>query len=205
MFKQTSAKSRRTRRATVALGTTAIVAISGVALASNWIVGLTAGSSATAQSATITNISIAAVASPSPINQLYPGANGDAVATITNANSFPVTITAVQLPTNTTYAGGFTTSALNAAQSGCSAVTPSKVSWNFATASSGSSHTLTTALTVAANGSLTVTFTNAVNMASDTPLACANTFFSLPSLTGVTATGGAATVTTSPTTSSWTS
>jgi hypothetical protein len=42
-------------------------------------------------------------------------------------------------------------------------------------------------------------------MGTTTPAACANTFFSMPSLTGVTATGGAATATTTPATDSWTS
>jgi hypothetical protein len=42
-------------------------------------------------------------------------------------------------------------------------------------------------------------------MTSTSPAACAATYFSLPSLTGVTATGGAATSTTSPATDSWTS
>lgn len=173
--------------------------------ASNWVVGLNSGSSGEAQSASITNISISAEASPSPTNILYPGANGDVVASITNPNPFPVTITAVQLPTNTTYATGYTTSALTTTQPGCLASTPSGVIWNYSSGTSGSSHTLTTPLTVAANGSLSVTFTNDVSMTSASVTACANTYFSMPSLTGVTATGGAATATSSPTTDGWTS
>jgi hypothetical protein len=43
-------------------------------------------------------------------------------------------------------------------------------------------------------------------MSSSAPLACANTFFSMPSLTGITATGGGTgTATTSPATDAWTS
>ena len=57
----------------------------------------------------------------------------------------------------------------------------------------------------AANNPLVVTLTNDANMATTSPAACANTFFSMPSLTGVTATGGAATSTTSPATDAWTS
>jgi hypothetical protein len=129
--------------------------------------------------------------------------------TISNPNAFPVTITAVQLPTNTTYATGYTTSALTTTQTGCLAATPSGVGWNFATGTSGSSHTLTSPLTVAASGAannpLTVTLTNDASMLATAPLACAGTYFSLPSLIGVTATGGAATATTSPTTDAWTS
>ena len=90
------------------------------------------------------NITITAVASPAAGNLLYPGGNGDAVVTIANSNPYPVTITAVQLPTNTTYAGGFTTSALSTAQTGCSATTSDVNPWNYSSATSGSSHTLTT-------------------------------------------------------------
>jgi hypothetical protein len=50
-----------------------------------------------------------------------------------------------------------------------------------------------------------VTFTNDASMGAASPAACESTFFSMPSLTGVTATGGAATATTSPATDAWTS
>jgi hypothetical protein len=140
---------------------------------------------------------------------LYPGGNGDVVVTISNPNPFPVTATAVQLPTNTTYANGYTTSALSTTQTGCVSSTPSGVIWNFSTSTSGSSHTLTSPLTVAASGQannpLTVTLTNDASMTSAAPAACASTYFSLPSLTGVSATGGAATATSSPATDAWTS
>ena len=175
--------------------------------ATNWTVGVAAGSSGEGQSATISNLTITAVAAPSAVNLLYPGGTGDVVVTISNPNPYPVTITAVQLPTNATYATGYTTSALTTTQTGCLAATPSGVGWNFATATSGTSHTLSTPLTVAASGQtgnpLTVTFTNDATMASTTPAACAATFFSMPSLTGVTATGGAATATVSPATDAW--
>jgi hypothetical protein len=177
--------------------------------ASNWVVGLAGGSSGEAQSASVSNLTITAVASPAATNLLYPGGNGDVVVSISNPNPFPVTITAVQLPTNLTYANGYTTSALSVTQTGCLTATPSDVIWNYSTGSSGSSHTLTTPLTVAAsaqpNNPLAVTMTNDASMTAAAPAACVNTFFSMPSLTGVTATGGAATPTTSPTTDSWTS
>lgn len=180
----------------------------GAYAATNWVVGLNAGSSGEGQSATISNLSITAVASPAASNLLYPGGNGDVVVTIANPNPYPVTITAVQLPTNATYAAGYTTNALTTAQTGCSSVT-SLVGWNYATGTSGSSHTLTTPLTVGAGGQannpLVVTLTNDASMASTSPSACANTYFSMPSLTGVAATGGAATSTTTPATDSWTS
>ncbi len=186
------------------------VLLTGVAAyaATNWVVGLTAGSSGEGQSATITNLSISAVASPAASNLLYPGGTGDVVVTIANPNSYPVTISAVNLPTNATYAAGYTTNALSTPQTGCSGTT-SLVGWNFSTGTSGSSHTLTSALTVGASGAsnnpLVVTLTNDASMATTSPAACAGTYFSMPSLTGVTATGGAATSTTSPATDAWTS
>jgi len=187
-----------------AVGGSLLVAV-GAFAATNWVVGLTAGSSAEGQSATIANLTITAVASPSPANLLFPGNAGDAVVTIANPNPYPATI---NLPTSSIQAGGFTTSALSTAQTGCSTTT-SGVTWNFATGTSGSSHTLTTVLTVgasgAANNPLVVTLTNDAIMATASPAACANTFFSMPSLTGVTATGGSATSTTSPATDGWTS
>jgi hypothetical protein len=181
----------------------------GAYAATNWVVGLNSGSSGEGQSASISNLTISAVASPSATNLMYPGGNGDVVVTISNPNPYPVTITAVQLPTNATYATGYTSSALTTTQAGCLAATPSQVTWNFSTAASGSAHTLTTPLTVGASGQsnnpLAVTLTSDASMGSTTPAACASTYFSMPSFTGVTATGGAATSTTTPATDSWTS
>lgn len=201
-------RSSRRRRFLLALLGAALVA--GVAYGTtNWIVGLNGGSSGEGQSANVSNLSITSVASPAANNLLYPGANGDVVVSISNPNPFPVTITAVDLPSDTTYATGYTTSSLTTTQSGCLASTPSGVSWSYATGSSGSSHSLTTPLTVAASGQpnnpLVVTMTNDATMASTAPAACESTYFSMPSLTGVSATGGAATATTSPATDGWTS
>lgn len=193
-----------------------IAALAGAGMAgsaaygvTNWVVGVAAGSSGEAQSASVSNLTIAAVASPSATDQLYPGGNGDVVLTITNPNSFPVTITAVNLPTSTTYATGYTTSGLTTTQAGCLASTPSDVIWAYSTATSGSSHTLTTPLVVGgsgnANNPLTVTLTNDASMTTSAPAACEATYFSMPALTGVSATGGPGTPTTSPATDSWTS
>lgn len=202
LHKRTRFWSRRSIIVSAAIG--ALLAGGGAYAASSWVVGLGAGSSGEGQSATIANLTISAVATPAASNLLYPGGNGDVVVTISNPNPYPVTLTAVQLPTNTTYANGYTTSALTTTQTGCLSTTPSDVIWNYSTATTGSSHTLTSALTVAASGTLTVTFTNDASMTSSAPAACANTYFSMPSFTGVTATGGAATPTTSPATDSWT-
>jgi hypothetical protein len=183
--------------------------IAATALATSWTVGLNSGSSGEGQAATISNLTITASASPAATNLLYPGASGDVVISISNPNAYPVTITAVNLPTNTTYAAAYSNSGLTSAVAGCAAATPSQVTWAFATGSSGTSHTLTSALTVAASGQsnnpLVVTLTNDASMGSSAPLACAGSYFSMPSFTGITASGGAATATTSPTTDAWTS
>jgi hypothetical protein len=188
------------------------VVVAGVAAyaATNWVVGLASNSSGEAQSATLGKLTITATSSLAPGDLLDPGDSGDVVVSIANANPYPVTITAVQLPTNTTFATGFTSTALTTTQSGCLSTTPSDVTWNFSTATSGSSHTLTTPLTVAASGKannpLVVTLGDDAFMSASAPLACANTFFSMPSLTGITATGGGTgTATTSPATDGWTS
>jgi hypothetical protein len=200
-------RSRRTKLFFALLG--ALLVGTCAYAATNWFVGLGAGSSGEGESAGVANLTITAVASPAATNLLYPGSNGDVVVSIANPNPYPVTITAVQLPTNTTYANGYTTSALTTTQAGCLASTPSGVTWNFSTGTSGSSHTLTAPLTVGASGQagnpLIVTLTNDASMGIAAPAACASTFFSLPSLTGVTATGGAAASTTSPATDAWTS
>jgi hypothetical protein len=208
----TSSKSRRRRWSTgrkVASAALGMALVGGGAYAAtNWIVGLNSGSSGQGQSATVQNLTFSAVASPSATNLLYPGGTGDVVLTITNPNPYPVTVTGVTLPTNITYAGGFTTAALSTAQTGCSTTT-SDVLWNYSTGTSGSAHTFTTAVTVGSSGSannpLTVTLTNDGSMTAATPAACENTFFSMPPLTGIAATGGAAAATTTPTVDAWTS
>src|SRR4051812_48213772 len=101
--KHAARKPAAQRRATqVGAATLGIVLAGGGAFAaSSWFVGLNSGSAGAAESASITNLTISAVASPSPANQLYPGANGDVVINVTNPNAFPVTITDVQLPAST--------------------------------------------------------------------------------------------------------
>jgi hypothetical protein len=193
--------SRKSKILSAVLG--AVMAGGAAFAATNWTVGLATGSNGQAQSSTVSNLTIAAIAAPSPTNVLYPGASGDVVAKISNPNGFPVTITGVNLPTNTTYAGGFSDSGLITAQAGCTTST-SLVGWAFATSTSGSAHTLTAPITIAGNGNLTITFTNAATMTTTAPAACQATYFSMPSLTGVVATGGAATATVA-TTDSWTS
>ena len=149
-----NAKGRRISWLTKGISITLGIMLVGVAAyaGTNWVVGLSSNSSGEAQSATISNVTISAVASPAAGNLLSPGGSGDVVVTISNANPYSVTITAVQLPTSATFATGYTTNALTTTQAGCVASTPSDVTWNDSTTTSGSSHTLTTPLTVAASG-----------------------------------------------------
>src|SRR5258708_16458041 len=75
------------------------ILVAGVAYsATNWAVGLSGGSSAEGQGASVSNISISAVASPAAANLLYPGGRGDIVVSISNPNPFPVPITPRGLP-----------------------------------------------------------------------------------------------------------
>jgi hypothetical protein len=130
-------RSRRSRQTKVIAGILgAALTATATYAATNWVVGLAAGSSGEGQSATIANLTITAVSAPSAANLLYPGGNGDVVVSISNSNTYPVTITAVQLPTNTTFATGYTANNLVTPQAGCLASTPSDVIWNYSTGSS---------------------------------------------------------------------
>ncbi|MGN6608069.1 MAG: hypothetical protein ACTHMS_13785 [Jatrophihabitans sp.] len=200
--RQAPSRRRRLIRLTAAItGTTSVFV--GATAASNWVAGLNSNSSAQGQAATISNLTIAA-SSTSLTNLLYPGASGDAAVSVTNPNPFPVTVTGVKLPTNTTYATGYTDSGLSSAASGCDNTT-SYVGWAYATGTSGTTHTLTTPFTVGANSSLTVVFTNDASMGNSAAANCAGAYFKMPSFTGVVATGGAASASSGPFTTGWTS
>jgi hypothetical protein len=180
-------------------GVIGAVLAGGMAYAgTNWVVGLNSGSSGQGQAATISNLSITATTG-TLTHLLYPGGTGDVVVSVSNPNPFPVTITALTLPAATSYADAYSDSGLSSAVTGCAAATPSYVTWNGA----AGSHTLTSALTVAASGTLAVTFTNGASMGLNAPLACAGAYFKMSSLSGVAATGGAATATSSPATDTW--
>ena len=199
------AHAKRARRMKIASATTGAM-IDGAAVvlaATNLTVGLTGGNGS-AQSQSVSNVTISATTSGTFSNQLFPGANGDVSITITNPNGSPVTVTGVSLPANTTYAAGYSDQSLTSAQSGCTSST-SLVSWNYATGTSGTAHTFSAPLVVGANASLTVTLTNDASMSSTAPAACESTYFKMPALTAIAATAGAATATISPATDAWTS
>lgn len=202
---ETHDKSRRRRaKAIVALAAAAgFLMATDVALASNWTVGLANGSSGEGQSGTVSNLTITASTAASPTNLLFPGNQGDVVVTINNPNNYPVQLTALQLPSNATGAAGYSNSNLQATylEASCTGVT-SGVTWTDSTVTPGASQTLSTPLVVGASGSandpLVVTLTNYATMASTSPSACEGSWFSMPSLSGVTASVSNATPTTSP-------
>ena len=198
-------RAKRARRMKIASATTGamIVGAAVVLAATNWTVGLTGGTGA-AQSQTVSNVTIAPVTTGSIANQLYPGATGDIQVTITNPNAAPVQVTGVTTPSNSTvHATGYSDQALTTIQASCTAST-SLVDWAFS-GSTAAAHTLSTALIVPANGSLTVTLTNMATMGTGSPSACENTYFKMPALTAIAATAGAGTATTSPATDAWAS
>jgi len=198
-----SRRRRRMGRGGAALAGMALTALVAYG-ATNWIIGLNGGSNGESQSASVSNLTIAATATPPPNEQMYPGGSSDAIILITNPNGFPVTVTGVNLPTNTTYATGYSNIGLTTPQAGCTSST-SFVYWSFATSSSGSAHTFTTPVVVDAHASLTMELDADASMTVAAPAACENTYFSMPSLTGVIATAGGGTATTSPVLDSWTS
>src|ERR1035437_10854069 len=104
----TNNKGRRWSRQSkfVAAVAGALLAGGGAYAATNWAVGLAGGSSGEAQSATVSNLTVTAVATPAASNVLYPGGSGDVVLTLSNPHPFPVTVNGVNLPTKTPYAPG---------------------------------------------------------------------------------------------------
>jgi len=181
----------------------AMLAGSAAYAVSNWAVGLQATSHGQGKSASVTGLIISATATPTPTNLLYPSGSGDVVLQVTNPNPFPVTLSALKLPANTVFGGGYSTSALSSAKTGCSTTsgaTGTQVIWTGATATSGTTHPLATPLKVAAANTaspLKVTLTNEATMGVTSPTACQATYFKMPSLIGVTAT---VSITGSPTT-----
>lgn len=193
------------------------VLASGVAFAAtNWAVGLAAGSTASAQGASISNLTISKVTSvPAQTNQLFPGGSGDVQFKISNTNPFPVTVTGLTIPAEsvtTNDALGYSDATTGTAIAGCngSGATASTVMWKSAASGSTTNVTFTpgTGFTLAAGSTgtptvVTVTLTADATMDSTAPLACAGTqsgtnpnftyagaYFVLPSLTSVAATGG---------------
>jgi hypothetical protein len=195
---RTTRPTRASHRSIAVVATTFVACmLAGAAAygASSWVVGLQSApaSKAQAQAGSVANLTITASASPAAVNTVYPGGYGDAVMSIVNSGTVPVTITALSLPANTVFAAGYTTSALTTTNA-CTA----SATWRYSTATSGTSHTLTTPLIVAPSSTLVVTLTNNITMNTTAPAACASSWFKMPAFTALTATAGGTTPTASP-------
>ncbi|MGN6607423.1 MAG: hypothetical protein ACTHMS_10515 [Jatrophihabitans sp.] len=190
-----SPRTRRGKVVTIAgVAAGAMTAFFVAAAATNWTVGINSGSDGEAQSATISNLTVTATASPTAGNLLYPGGTGDVVLTISNPNIFPVEVTGFSVPNDATFADGYSDSGLSSAQAGCDH-TNSAVTWAGAVNGSSANLTLGSNLVVAAAvgaspGTLHVTLTNAAAMGAGAPLACAGIYLKMPGFTNVAATGG---------------
>jgi hypothetical protein len=146
--------------------------MAGAYAATSWVVNLNSGSSAEGQAATIQNLTVTAVSSPAPTNKLYPSGTVDVVLTISNPNPYPVTVTGVDLPTNTTYADGYTTAALSTTQTVDSPRHRATLS-GTSPRPPRTARTRTPAATVGASGNasnpLTVTLTNDASTTAAVP------------------------------------
>jgi hypothetical protein len=193
-----AAKHRKRSRARVpkivSIGLGTILAGVAALAATNWIIGLTSTSHGQAKSMSVVNLTVSAISSPTPATLLYPGSTGTVVIKISNLNTFPVTVTGFDLPTTTTYAAGYTTASLADANITCAATgtTASLVYWRDSTPTPGTAVTLTTAVTLAKDSTLTVTLTGDALMRTASPEGCESTYFSMPSFTGVIATSASA-------------
>lgn len=193
---------RRTTVIGVALGVTSATAVA--IAATNWVVGVNANSSATAQGAGIQPLTVSKITSgPTLTNKLYPGGTGDVTFTISNPNPYPVLVTGITPPSSTTSSNdavGYSNAGLSTGVSGCDAGT-STVQWK----SPGTAVSFGTAFTVGtgAQNQVTVTLTNDATMDASAPLACAGTptgtapnltypgvYFQMQSLSNVTASAG---------------
>jgi hypothetical protein len=136
-----------------------LLVVGGAALA-YWKVS--GGGSATATSGTTANLTL----SPgTPTAQLYPGGTAGVVLTITNPNAGPVRVGSISLDT-AQGSGGF---AVDGAHSGCGLAALS-----LTTQTNGGS-----GWTVPGSGSLPVTLTDALSMATSAANACQGATFTV--------------------------
>jgi hypothetical protein len=133
---------------------------------------------------------------------IYPGGSGAVTFAITNHMGVAVRVSAISLPSATTYAAAFRDPADTTPATGCTTHN-SGVTWRGATGAAGTPHRLAAPLTVGAGGTRLVTITDAAAMRPDSPPACQGAFFSMPSLTGITAAPATGTIGTTPVVDSW--
>ncbi len=157
------------------------VGIAGVA----WAAGHAPGIGAAASGHTGPRILVAITAAHvSGVRAVYPGGTGDVVVAIANPNTVSVRVTALDLPPDTTYATGFTSSAQTARRAGCSAAT-SGVVWNGSARARTIAARLAVPVVIGAHHTVTVTMAHGVYMKATAPAACEATYFMMPRLSGV--------------------
>jgi hypothetical protein len=159
----------------------AAIVLVGLAWAAGALPGL--GLGATGRGATRAVVAITGTRTAG-MRGIYPGGTGDVSVSIANHSSVTIMVTAVDLPANTTYAAGYTTSARTTPRPGCSAAT-SDVAWNGSTTARGSVHRLVTPLVIGAHRTAVVTLAEGARMSASAPAACEGAYFAMPALTGV--------------------
>jgi hypothetical protein len=168
-------------------GLTGVVVAAIAAAGLAWIAGITPGLGFGAPGRVAPHAIVAITAThTSGMRPIYPGGTGDAAVSIANHSGVTVRVTAVDLPADTTYAAGYTTSARTAPRPGCSAAT-SEVIWNGSTSVRGSVHQLARPLVIGAHRTAIVTLANGVLMKATAPAACEGTYFAMPALAGIAA------------------
>lgn len=133
---------------------------------------------------------------------IYPGGSGAVTFAITNRMGVAVRVSAISLPSATTYAAAFRDPADTTPAAGCT-VHNSAVTWRGATGATGSLHRLAAPLTVSAGGRRLVTITDAAAMRPDSPPACQGAFFAMPSLAGISAAPATGAAGSTPVVESW--
>lgn len=169
--------------------------IAGVA----WAAGPGTGATGHAGPRVLVSITAAGV---SGVRAVYPGGTGDVVVAIANPNTVSVRVTALDLPSDTTYATGFTNSAHTTRRAGCSAAT-SGVVWNGSARARTIAARLAVPLVIGAHHTVNVTLANGVYMKATAPAACEATYFMMPRLMGVGARTDAHARTSAPAVDTW--
>jgi hypothetical protein len=161
----------------VALAAAGLMGLGGVAFA-YWSTASNGAGSASSGSALALTLSPASVNA----NVLYPNATGDVVLTISNRNSFAVSLTQLTLPA--TAAASFTDAALTTSNAACDSG-GTGVTWAYATKSLAG--VIVAKKVGATNGTLTLTLTGGAAMSNVSDNNCQDSFFRLPNVSSVTA------------------
>jgi hypothetical protein len=162
-------------------------------------IGFAAGNmlspSGSGETPTIGDLTVSADFAPAAPQVLFPHGAVDVVVNISNPNTYPVTITKMELPRATTFATGYATADLRVPVPACGpSATGSDVTWHWAAATRRSSRVLARGLVIAATGQigdpLAVTLLAAAVMGTTSSPTCEGAYLLMPRLVGLTATLG---------------